>query len=168
MILIDSREKAHAIQKIIDHFQQQEIEYDITKLYFGDYQEFTNPQMVIDRKHNIQELAMDCTKDHARFKRELERVKNTGSYMVILVEQNTYKDRGKTVKVDSIEDLILWEPKYGPICGEQIYRIIASWVSKYPIEVRFCNKRSTGKQILEILGGENDKCKRSKRATENS
>ena len=168
MILIDSREKAHAIQKIIDCFQQHENEYDISKLYIGDYIEYSHPNTIIDRKRNIQELAMDCTKDHDRFKRELERLVKTKSFMIILVEQNTYKDRGKTVKVDSIEDLILWEPKYGQICGEQIYRIIASWVSKYPIEVRFCNKRSTGKQILEILGGENDKCKRSKRATENS
>jgi len=154
MIIIDSREKAHAIQKIIDYFQQNEIEYDISKLYIGDYINYSNPNLIIDRKQNIAEIAQNCTVDHARFKRELERLVKTKSHMTILVEQNTYKDRGKTIKVNSIEDLILWTPKYGKICGEQIYRVLASWTNKYPIEVKFCNKRSTGKEIIRILSEE--------------
>jgi len=154
MIIIDSREKAHAIQKIIDYFQQNEIEYDISKLYIGDYINYSNPNLIIDRKKNIAEIAQNCTVDHARFKRELERLVKTDSKMIILVEQNTYKDRGKIIKVNSIKDLMLWTPKYGNICGIQIYRILSSWCSKYPIEVKFCNKRSTGKEIIRILSEE--------------
>ena len=153
ILMIDSREKPRAITKIIDYFQQHDIEYDTSKLYAGDYIRYDNPQLIIDRKQSIQELAMNCTKDHARFKRELEKVKVTNSRMIILVEQNSFSDRGKKQKVETIEDLILWSPTYGQICGEEIYRVLSSWVSKYPIEVEFCSKRSTGKRIAEILLG---------------
>lgn len=151
LIYIDTREKREAIQKIEAHFQTNNIKYIRTKLPVGDYMNLDNPKVLIDRKYNIAELAANCTSGHKRFKRELERLMEIESRMIILVEQNTYKDRDKTIKVDSIDDLILWEPKYGQICGEQIYRILRSWVSKYPIEVRFCNKKSTGKEIANIL-----------------
>ena len=153
-VIVDSREKVAARQKILDYFRQNNIEYDISKLYIGDYIDYCNPTRIIDRKQNIQELAMNCTVDHERFKRELERLVKTKSYMVVLVEQNTYKDRGKTVKVNQISDLILWTPKYGKICGEQIYRVLASWTNKYPVEVRFCSKANTGKEIIKILSEE--------------
>ena len=149
-IYLDSREKREATQNIEAHFQNNGIKYMRTKLPVGDYMNLDNPRVLVDRKFNIAELAMNCTKDHARFKRELDRLVDIESHMTILVEQNTYKDRGKTIKVNSIEDLILWTPKYGKICGEQIYRVLASWTNKYPIEVKFCNKRSTGKEILKI------------------
>ena len=94
MILIDTREKPKAIARIIDYFQQNNIEYDSSKLYFGDYMEYNRPGLVIDRKQNIAELAKNCTTDHERFRRELERVQRAGAELVVLVEQNTYTDRG--------------------------------------------------------------------------
>jgi len=153
-ILLDSREKPRAITKIIDYFQQNKIEYDVSKLYFGDYRSFNNPNLAIDRKQNIAELAKNCTSDHKRFRRELERVKATGSELVLLVEQNSYKSGNRKIKVNSIEDLMLWEPQYGVIRGEQVYRVLVSWMAKYPLRVEFCDKRSAGRRIVEILRGD--------------
>ena len=154
-ILVDSREKPKAITGILDYFERNGIEYEVSKLLFGDYMDYNRPQLVIDRKQNIAELAKNCTREHDRFRRELERVAKTGSKLVILVEQNRYKDRDEWVQVRQIVDLIRWESPHTMVRGEKIYRVLASWCAKYPVEVRFCDKRSTGKQIVNILyGGE--------------
>ena len=152
-IVIDSREKPKAIQKIIDYFQQHRIEYKTSKLLFGDYMDYSNPNLVIDRKQNIAELAKNCTADHERFRRELELVKQTGSELVVLVEKNRYTDRGKTIKVEAIEDLLLWSSPHTIVSGEKVYRVLSSWCAKYPIRIEFCDKRSTGKRIIHILEG---------------
>jgi ERCC4-type nuclease len=153
-LIIDSREKPKAIEGILKVFDSNGINYEKSKLLFGDYMDFSRPQIVVDRKQNIAELAKNCTTDHDRFARELERAKKAGSRLVILVEQNRYKDRDKWVRVETISDLMLWSNPHTTIRGEKIFRILSSWMAKYPIEVRFCDKRNTGKEILRIIYGE--------------
>lgn len=154
-IIVDSREKPKAITGILDYFERNGIEYEVSKLLFGDYMDYSRPGLVIDRKQNIAELAKNCTREHERFRRELERVSKTGSKLIILVEQNRYKDRDEWVQVRQIVDLIRWESPHTMVRGEKVYRVLASWCAKYPVEVRFCDKRATGKQIVNILyGGE--------------
>jgi len=157
LIIVDTREKPRATQSILDYFSKHDIEYERSKLLFGDYMDYNRPQLVIDRKQNIAELAKNCTVEHERFRRELERVKKTGSHLVILVEQNRYKDRDEWVQVRKIVDLIRWSSPHTMVRGERVYRILASWTAKYPISVVFCDKRSTGRFITEILyTGQND------------
>ena len=154
-IIVDSREKPKAITGILDYFDRNGIDYEVSKLLFGDYMDYNRPQLVIDRKQNIAELAKNCTREHDRFRRELERVAKTGSKLIILVEQNRYKDREEWVQVRQIVDLIRWSSPHTMVRGEKIYRVLASWTAKYPVEVRFCDKRATGKNIVNILyGGE--------------
>lgn len=153
-LIIDSREKPKAIENILKVFDSNGINYEKSKLLFGDYMDFSRPQIVVDRKQNIAELAKNCTTDHERFVRELERAKKAGSRLVILVEQNRYKDRDKWVRVETISDLMLWSNPHTTIRGEKVFRILSSWMAKYPIEVRFCDKRNTGKEILRIIYGE--------------
>ena len=155
-IIVDSREKPKAITGILDYFERNGIEYEVSKLLFGDYMDYSRPQLVIDRKQNIAELAKNCTREHERFRRELERVSKTGSKLVILVEQNRYKDRDEWVQVRQIVDLIRWSSPHTMVRGEKIYRVLASWTAKYPVEVRFCDKRSTGRTITKILYEEDD------------
>lgn len=153
-LIIDSREKQKAIKSILKAFDANGIDYETSKLLFGDYMDFSRPQIVVDRKQNIAELAKNCTADHERFVRELERAKKAESRLVILVEQDRYKDRDKWVRVKTIEDLMLWSSPHTTIRGEKIFRVLSAWVAKYPVEVRFCDKRSTGKEILRIIYGE--------------
>lgn len=94
---------------------------------------------------------MNCTRDHDRFRAELERAKAAESELVILVEQNRYKDRGRWIRVESVEDLMLWSSPHTKVRGEKVYRVLRAWMAKYPIRVVFCDKRSTGKKILEII-----------------
>lgn len=154
-LIVDSREHQKERDRITKYFDRHDIPYEVSKLLFGDYMEYSRPLLVIDRKKDIAELAKNCTREHERFRRELERVAKTGSKLVILVEQNRYKDRDEWVQVRQIVDLIRWESPHTMVRGEKIYRVLASWCAKYPVEVRFCDKRSTGKQIVNILyGGE--------------
>ena len=150
-IIIDSREKPKAIGKILDHFDKVGIEYEVSKLLFGDYMDWNRPGIVVDRKQNIAELAKNCTVEHERFRREMEKARKAGAVLVVLVEQNRYKDRGEWVEVDSIEDLLRWSSPHTMVRGEKVYRVLASWTAKYPLRVEFCDKRSTGRRIAEIL-----------------
>jgi ERCC4-type nuclease len=151
MLLVDSREKPKAIKTILKEFEGKGVPYSVTKLFIGDYQDYGNPFLIIDRKQSIQELAANCTRDHDRFKRELERAKAVGARLIILVEQNRYKDRDKWIHVETIEDIMLWSSPHTTIRGEKVFRVLRAWMAKYDIDVQFCDKRQTGKRILEIL-----------------
>lgn len=156
MLLVDSREKPKAIKTILRELEKRGEKYSVTKLFIGDYMEYSNPLLIVDRKQSIQELAANCTRDHERFKAELERAKAVGAKLVILVEQNRYKDRDKWVHVETIEDIMLWSSPHTTIRGEKVYRVLRAWIAKYNIDVQFCDKRQTGTKILEIIYG-NDK-----------
>lgn len=155
-IIVDSREKPKAINGTLAYLEKNEIPYTVSKLLFGDYMDYNRPGLVIDRKQNIAELAKNCTSEHERFRRELERTKMAGAELVILVEQNRYKDRGKWIEVNSIEDMIFWTSPRTVVTGEKVFRVLKSWCAKYPLRVEFCDKRSTGRRIVEILYGGSD------------
>ena len=153
-LIIDSREKPKAIGRILKQIEEAGVKYEISKLLFGDYCEYNRPNLVIDRKQNIAELAKNCTVEHIRFKNELERAKAAGAQLVILVEQNRYKDGDRWIQVKDISDLMLWSSPYSKIRGEKVFRVLNSWVYKYNLSVQFCDKRVTGRKILEIIYGD--------------
>lgn len=155
LLLIDTREKPKAIQSIIKTVDEARIPHASTKLLFGDYMDYNRPSIVIDRKQNIAELAKNCTREHDRFRAELERAKAANARLIILVEQNRYKDRDKWIHVETIEDIMLWSSPHTTIRGEKVFRVLRAWMSKYDIDVQFCDKRQTGRRILEIIYGEN-------------
>lgn len=154
IIQIDSREKARAIETILREFDKQGVKHISSKLYAGDYIDMEHPLLIIDRKQNIREIASNVTSEHKRFKAELEKVKEIGAKMIILIEEDTIDGK----PIESLEDIMLWEPKpgQGTVSGMRVYKILANWVRVYPLEVQFCNRRCTGKRIIEILGGSNE------------
>lgn len=151
MIIVDSREKAKAIKGILKTFEAEGVDYEVSKLLFGDYVEYSRPELVIDRKQNIAELAKNCTVEAERFKRELKRAQRAKSRLVLLVEQDRYKDRDEWKRVESIEDLMLWSSPHTTIRGEKVFRVLSEWTNTYNLSVMFCNKRETGRKILELL-----------------
>lgn len=151
LMLVDSREKPKAIKSVLKFFDSVGLAHESTKLFIGDYQDFNHPQIIVDRKQNIAELAKNCTADHERFRRELQRAEKAGATLVLLVEQNRYKDRDQWIRVGSIEDIMLWTSPHTTIRGEKVYRVLRSWMAKYPLRVEFCDKRETGRRIYEII-----------------
>lgn len=148
---IDSREKARAIQKILAEFESQGIKHFVSKLPVGDYINLDNPKIAIDRKQSLAEVAVNVGQDHARFKRELERAQEYGIHLIFLVEH------GGTIK--TLEDVQNWNNprlKEHPLAltGPRLYKIMLTMQNKYGIEWLFCDKRCTGKRIIELLTNE--------------
>jgi len=167
IIQIDSREKARAIKRIIKEFDRQGVKHPVSKLMVGDYMNYDNPRLIVDRKRNLSELCGNITssrKEHERFRRELIKAQENEIQMVILVEH------GKWVK--RLEDVIWWEnPRRWKRCrnpetglwedvetkatkGEALYKMLKTMERKYGCRFEFCDKKDTGRRIIEILNGE--------------
>lgn len=151
-IQIDTREKQRAIQKIIETFDEHNANHISSKMYVGDYCLLENPLLIIDRKQSLSEIAGNATSGHGRMKRELKRLDDIGGQMIFLIEQKTYTDpNGKRRTINSLEDIMFWENPHGCVDGVQVYKILDAWQHKHNVSYRFCDKRVTGKVIMEIL-----------------
>lgn len=147
-VQIDSREKPKAITRILAEFQKQGVKYYTSKLYVGDYMNLDNPRLVIDRKQNLNEVALNVCQEHKRFIDELIRARDAGIHLIILVEHGR--------SIETLEDVIWWDnprlqvsPK--AMTGEKLYKIMCTISEKYGCEWVFCQKANTGKKILELL-----------------
>ena len=161
IIQIDSREKSKAIQKIIAEFDRQGIKHPVSKLMVGDYMNYDNPRLIVDRKQNLTELCSNVCQDHDRFRRELMLSQENGIQLIILCEHGQ--------GVDSLEDVIFcknprsekrirfdgkWQTvQTKAMKGEVLYKVLTTLQDKYGVQFLFCTKEETGQKIVEILGG---------------
>lgn len=161
IIQIDSREKARAITKIVAEFDRQGITHPVSKLMVGDYMNYDNPRLIIDRKQNLSELCSNVCQDHERFRRELILAQKNEIQLVFLVEH------GKGIA--QLPDVIWWEnprrwkrrknPDSGiweevetkAMTGETLYKILCTQERKYGCRFLFCDKEQTGAEIVRIL-----------------
>ncbi len=162
IIQIDSREKERAIRRIIEEFDRQEIKHFTSKLYVGDYMNYDNPRVIVDRKQDLGELCGNVCQQHERFREELIRAQEAEIKLIILCEHS--KD------MQCLEDVIWWKnprrykkvkedgkwltKETKALTGEKLYKILRTMEEKYGCEFLFCEKRETGTRIIEILKGE--------------
>lgn len=149
-IIVDSREKAKAIQKIIQTFEDNDVNYLVSKLPVGDYMSLDNSRLVIDRKQSLSELCCNVCQQHERFKAELERANKYGIKLIILCEHGG--------RIKSLEDVISWTNprlKVSPLAmsGERLFKVLSTMGKRYNVDFVFCSKANTGKEILRILKG---------------
>ena len=162
-IQIDSREKARAIRKIINTFDEAGVKHFSSKLLVGDYMSLDNPRLIIDRKQNLQELCGNVCQQHERFKKELLKAMDAGIQLVILVEHGS--------DINSLEDVYFWKNprkheirwkwengkrvKYvvsaRAVDGNQLYKSLCTIQDRYNVKFAFCEKKDTGKEIIRIL-----------------
>lgn len=152
-IQCDTREHAGQIERIERQFDVMEVKHFRSKLYVGDYQSLDNPRLVVDRKKDLQELAGNVCQQHERFRSELVRAQEAGIQIVILCEH------GGAIRF--LEDVYFWDnprrresPK--AISGQRLYKILNTMREKYGVRFEFCDKRQTGRRIVEILTNGND------------
>lgn len=163
-IMIDTREKQHAIKRILSEFEKHGIQSISSKLYVGDYMSLDNPRLIIDRKQNLQELCGNVCQQHERFKRELLRAMDAGIQLIILVEHGQ--------GINNIEDVYFWknprkhEVRFRTVNGKreryvvstkavdgnQLYKSLCTIRDRYNVRFEFCEKKDTGKKIIELLG----------------
>lgn len=136
----------------------------MSKLMVGDYMNYDNPRLIIDRKQNLTEVCSNVCADHERFRRELLLAQENDIQLVFLIEH------GKDIK--RLEDVIWWEnprrwkrvkdPATGrwhevetkAMQGETLYKILKTQEGKYGCKFLFCEKKDTGKEIIRILSGD--------------
>ena len=142
MIICDTREKAN--QKILEYFNTHGIEYTERKLDTGDYMESTRMDITVDRKKDLNELLGNmCSPDSSRFWKEIRRAREEHLKFFILCEHGgQYK---------SIKDVVNFRSKYSKVTGKQLMEKMYKAHISYGVEFLFCDKRSTGKRIVEIL-----------------
>ena len=150
LIHIDSRATAHIIEKIIRYFDEQGIKHISSKLVVGDYMSMDNSKLVVDRKHDLSELANNLTNDSGRFMREVRLAKELGIHLVVLCEHGGW--------CRSIRDVKDWHnPMQGKIpfaiSGKELMERIYKVHIAYGVDFLFCDKRCTGRRIVEILEG---------------
>lgn len=122
-------------------------EWEVHKLDVGDYM-LEGGQITVDRKHSLDELARNLTnpKDHARFMKEVRRAKEQRLKLIVLCECGG--------KVKTIPDVASWQSKHSPVSGRYLMERIYQTHISYGVEFLFCDKRSTPRRILELLGAE--------------
>ena len=153
VVQVDSREKAHAIEKILAEFDRQGVKWFVSKLPQADYMSLDNPKLLIDRKQNLNELCNNVVQDHKRFRAELLRAQEYGQHIIVLVEHSR--------NIRTLEDVIHWvnpRLKVSPLAvsGERLYKILSAMSKTYDVEFRFCTKDQTGAVIIELLKGESN------------
>lgn len=135
-----------------------------TALPFGDYM-LEGSNISIDTKQDVQEVAGNIGRDHARFVRECDRARAEGYRLVILVEEHPeFNDRSKLCQwksyvcrkcrrcnpFDRGSKCAKYRSK--PMNGRTVARIIGTLEKEHGVRFEFCYKRDTARRICEILG----------------
>lgn len=150
-IIVDSREKWTQPNSTDTHisayFDRHGIEWEVRKLDCGDYMLDGQPNISVDRKKSLDEVATNLMNrsDSSRFWREIRRAHEQGVKLVILVEC------GRTVK--TINDVPKWRSKYSQITGRRLIDEMIRCEMAYGVRWCFCDRRSTARRIIEILSG---------------
>ena len=147
IIQICSREQNK--KKITDYFDNQGIEWFVSKLPCGDYANPQNMKTVIELKHShndgLQELVMNLcqTVNHQRFKNEILLAKKIGveNFIVLIASKD----------ITNVDEIHLWKNKYGKVNPETFEKIVKTFKNKYNIQFEFCKPNECGKKIIELL-----------------
>lgn len=151
IVICDSREKWTQSDRkdchIKEYFDRHGIEYVIRKLDVGDYQLEGQPNLSVDRKHDLEELSRNLMNrsDSSRFWREVRRAHDQGVKLVVLIES------GRSCQ--NINQVVKWKSKYSPVTGRRLIDEMIRLEFSYGVVWKFCDKRSTGKRIVDILTG---------------
>ncbi len=146
------------------------IEVERLKLEFGDYiRADGSSNIAVDTKRSLDEVAGNVGREHERFVRELERAREAGWRLVILIEAGgRYKD---------LQDVNGWvngacqrcqyykmkscKPHGAPACkryrrkpmqGVQLYKIMRTLERKHGCIFEVCPPSKAAQRICDLLG----------------
>ena len=153
IIYQDTRQQKGKHRNIESYFSRNSIEVVNVKLDVGDYMSDENPNITVDTKSGLDELAKNLTnrEDHARFMREVRRAYAARITLIVLIEH-----RG----INGTNDVLRWRSKHTSVTGAALVREMLRIRMAYGVKFLFCDKLSTGRMIMEILqGGANEPIK---------
>ena len=152
IIIQDTREKVGKKDHIEGWFKDNGIPVVRRKCDYGDYMLYGKEYVSVDIKQNVMEIVGNITKQHERFRRELEGAKIHGIKLCILIEE----------PFSNVFALKYWKsPKWQwgknkgkPLTqmkGESIMKILLTMQERYGCTFLFCRKEDSAKKILELL-----------------
>lgn len=147
-IQIDTREHKFELARVQRQIEKLGVCTINKKLDVGDYMNIDKPTRIIDRKKDLLEVCGNVTQQHARFRRELLRAKAADIQLIFLIEH------GKGI--ECLEDVYFWDnPRLAKspraTTGRQLFKCLSTIKREYGVEFVFCDKRHTGKMIVELL-----------------
>lgn len=146
VLLIDTREQKSG--HVEQYFEEIGRKFVRTKLLVGDYQLMKSPMTVIDRKQNLSELYGNLCHEHDRFIAECKRAQELGVKLIFLIEHG-----GKMKALENVPEWVNPRLKYTPYAwdGKRMFKTMCTVRDKYGVEFLFCDKRSTGRRIIQLL-----------------
>lgn len=143
MIIVDSREQKW--EHIKEYLERNNIEYVVQKLDVGDYMNTEHPNIVVDRKANLQEVCTNLQNGKEnihRFMKECRRAKEQNLEFVVLIEGTNCKE---------LPDVKAWKSKYSKHTGDWLVKQMRTLIYAFEVHWMFCKKNETAKKILELL-----------------
>lgn len=154
-ILVDTRQKAGKHTK--KHAQMEAMGHELifTPLtensgLVGDYMRSDDLSVSVDTKQNLTEVNSNIFSDTSRFMKEVRRAFEAHIKLYVLIEH------GGGIK--DINDVPSWKPKYGCLNSRRLYDRMCRISIAYGVEFLFCDKRVTGRRIIEILENKDERC----------
>lgn len=159
--LIDTREQPNA--RAMRRYKRLNCPYSRQKLEYGDYtynfslpngkpfydeHEIIKPDVVIERKANLEELSGNLTEKRQakhkelgvrnRFEAELLRARESGASVYLLVEDATLSD--------------ILKHNYDTRLNETaFFHTLTAYMARYDLKLMFCSSFESGEVIREIL-----------------
>lgn len=169
IILADTRQQISKHKNIDAQIKKMGHTIERTKLYVGDYTLPADQSISIDSKSGLQEVCGNLCQQHERFRNECVRAQEADIKLIILVEEKS---------ISCLADVANWQnprlanwifvhnaqkrgkmmykkiSKQSPINGERLYKMMATMEERYGISWLFCDKKETGKVIMELLAND--------------
>ena len=125
------------------HFDKTKVPYITRKLDTGDYSAQLDGQtferdVVVERKHNLDEICGNFTTERERFEREFIRAKAYGTKVFLIIENATWTD----VFLGNYRSKL--QPK-------SLVASLLSWMARFNVTVLFCKPEETGKIVYGIF-----------------
>ena len=166
-LLKDTREKIGKKLEIDDYFEKHNVKVMRSKLPFGDYAIINKMNVVVDTKKDAMELFGDLTKQHTRFRKEIQGANDFNIGLVILIEEEDYyadldtfknwyrvprwkSDGWKTVNGKRYKTHSKGE-QMTKVDIDAIVKAMKTMEEKYAVIFKFTTKERCGEDIINIL-----------------
>ena len=150
MLYEDSRQQKGKHKNIESYCRETGIEIIRQALNVGDYQIAGKGDISVDTKQGIPELASNCFQEHERFRDECERAQRCGIQLIVLVEEVPPMGLVENWRSPMGRD---GRPRY-KFDPARLQKVMETMTARYGVRFRFCDGRSTGRQLIEYLKGE--------------
>lgn len=153
VFLEDTRQQADKHEAKHEWWRDHDVTLVRSKLAFGDY--CKPPEVAVDTKASLFELAANIDAEHERFRRELVGARDAGVKLVILVENEDGVTDLDTLSRWRESDSDYRRRKYAQrrIEGARLAKACATMERRYGVIFLFCAPENAARVVTEILEG---------------